>query len=168
MRRIRKITWLFVVLATAVSTLLANMPFIVCACPTGQNKKTTASPDAQPVLCCCGSNCCSTPDQGSPCCNKKPADKPVSSDPKEHQVPLPEGPAIQPAPCQKCVLQPEHFLLSEREVTIAGEPFAPCANSLNCLQDFDPPIPAISLMDWEIQRLPPPTDLVIVLQHFVI
>ena len=176
MRRIRKIIWSFIVLATVASTLLANTPLIVCACWTGQEKKLIVPTDAKSSSCSCGSNCCPSTDHQKPCC-KKPADKktmkptlPLPTDqPQDEQGtdPSHNEPAINSPDCQKTMAQPEVFSLNLREVTAGGVLIdflqSPPSDQYDVL-----PVTFSSQVNWQAYRLPPPTDLVVALQHFLI
>jgi hypothetical protein len=59
-------------------------------------------------------------------------------------------------------------LLSERKIADSEEPLAHAVFSFTGIQDRGQAIPGFANLDWETHRLPPPTNLVVVLQHFVI
>jgi len=165
MRCLRRTFCVVVVLATAASTLLANTPLVlVCACSTRATQKTSLVPQAEAKVCCCGGDCCPGQSEESPCCKK--TSSPEAAQPDRENSP--QGPAIQAAHCLKTVFTSEQFLLSERDIVNAGEPFAQPVHSFTCIHDHVQPILGFSQVAWEIHRLPPPTDLVVVLQHFVI
>ena len=165
MRCLRRTFCVVVVLATAASTLLANTPLVlVCACSTRATQKTSLVPQAEAKVCCCGGDCCPGQSEESPCCKK--TSSPEAAQPDRENSP--QGPAIQAAHCLKTVFTSEQFLLSERDIVNAGEPLAQPVLFFTSIQDHVQPILAGLQLDWEIHRLPPPTDLVVVLQHFVI
>ena len=172
MRRVRKISCSLVVLATAVSTLLANVPLTVCACSPVPVSQNASSQEAAPYSCCCGNNCCPTTSNEGSCCAPKPGKndtaQPMPGEPaapRQKDTP-PSEPALNAPDCQQAVAPTKTFSIEHRhanaiEVVVLVHSFS-----------VEPICPAqakiASPLTWRVHRVPPPTDLVISLQHFVI
>jgi hypothetical protein len=168
MRRIRRIFCSLVVLATAASTLLANVPLAVCACspvPVNQNAR---SEETSPSSCCCGNHCCPSTSNERSCCTPKATPKPTavtSSPAKQKEMPTNE-PTIKAPDCQQAVAPTKTFSIEQRhgnanDVVIlvhsaAVEPICHLRSGI------------ASPLTWQVHRVPPPTDLVVAFQHFVI
>jgi hypothetical protein len=166
MQRVRKTLCVFVVLATAVSTLLANTPLLlVCACSARTTKRTSQVGETEPEACRCGGDCCAVQSEKCPCCCQTKSSARAAQPDRDKSA---KGPAFQAAHCLKTVFASEQVLLSERHSVSAGEPFAQVVHSFTSMHETVPAVPGLSPMEWEIHGLPPPTDLVVVLQHFVI
>jgi hypothetical protein len=151
MYHLRRICWTVLVLATASSTLFANVPLVACACSVAvRESKSTEEPGA-PTCCCCKP-------QPETCCSVKPPPVPI-----EERDLL----QIRGADCQKAITQHEVISLEERHADLrelVGAGFDWCALAqVRCLT-----LPrAFSAIDLAIQE-PPPTNLVVSLQHFII
>ena len=174
MRRIRQISWFFVVLASAASTLFANVPLTVCACspPPVSSNSPSAQAESKSSGCPCGMNCCASAPERTACCVKKPGGTTNESKPiekrggREHQGQS-DGPHLRAPDCQKTVSQRESFSIENRH-TNAGElmenVLMASPNSELCCpipgecDSFGDPV------HWE----PPPTDLVVSLHHLII
>jgi hypothetical protein len=172
MRRIRRIFCSLVVLATAASTLLANVPLAVCACSPVPVSQNTTSEETAPSSCCCGNNCCPTTSNERSCCTPKPDKKNTTkpmpgspSAPEQKEVPTNE-PALNAPDCQQAVAPTKTFSIEQRHAN-AGEVVIlvhSVAVEPACLTQPGMASP----LTWQVHRVPPPTDLVVALQHFVI
>lgn len=178
MRRLRRISWTFVVLTTAASTLLANAPLTVCACPNVPVRRPNNASEPKTSSCCCGNNCCpASSDEGS-CCNKKPASKkePQRSQPSDQKHEnrrsgsSPSEATIGPSECQKSTVQPETSTLTNSEVKASDDLISVglSANLITPEVAYSADSSPTSMLYWRDFRMPPPTDLVISLLHFLI
>ena len=175
MRRLRNIAGVMMVWATAATTLLAATPHYDCRCPDGSIKTFCFGSGAGESSCCCsgtcskaknGKSCCRTGSSGSrstakpACCCKqsKPAGASVASEKK----PLNE-PVVRGSCCQKILVQPE-IQSSDRASPIVDEtPVVATAVLLAAKIEYLSDV-ALS-RTWQVQWLPPPTDLVTTLHR---
>ena len=182
MRRCRKVSLIVLVCTTAACTLIATTPHFTCRCPDGRVKAFCWALWMTSAKCCCdGNSCCSTensragsnPDGKEPsetCCGGKNEDtfpEPVHGDsggqPQGPRQSLPEN-AVSQSCCQKTLAQAEVFSLKHGELKIAEAAPAPFIHvNLSC---FSTATACVSV--WQACRMPPPTDLVVTLQHLVI
>src|ERR1022692_4414266 len=120
MRRIRKICCSLVVLATAASTLLANLPLAVCACAPVPVSQNATSEETASSSCCCGSNCCPTNSNERSCCTPKPEKKDTTKPlPSQPAVPgqgdaPPNEPALKAPDCQQKVALTKTISIEQR------------------------------------------------------
>src|SRR5262249_42888674 len=183
--------------ATAVSSALGSTPHFVCRCPDGTVKPFCSGQVSSESSCCCNGKCCCSTGDGGCCCKStssngqeqknapgccqqgKPdavseAVAPRSGEDGARKA----GPAPQTGRaehlsvsrncCQKKLAKSEDQTLVRPET----KPLEQCEPGSAPL----PPLnvgcfipPQLAARDgWQIYRLPPPTDLVIVLQHFII
>jgi hypothetical protein len=172
--------------ATAATTLTAGMPHFTCRCPDGHVKPFCWALWLGSSKCCCDrSSCCSTtelragttagPEEGSEtccCCSHKDRDTDTSREgvsrssgdqPKGPEQPRPET-AVSQACCQKTLADAEVYSLNPEEVKIA--PSCHAAIIQVKLPSLTAASPCVCL--WQVCRMPPPTDLVVTLQHLVI
>lgn len=182
-RKARKYLWGLCVWATTASTLLAAFPHVSCRCPNGQVKpfcfRSLLSQNG-----CCSGPCCQDkedstgPSSGTPqskkkCCCKQtrtepsaPTGPPVLSQ-NEREKGTPKALVFGKPGCQKSVIQPEPSSLSRAESTaelghlwltffIIPAPETSAPRTLHLTAFFG------------LHRVPPPTDLVTLLQHFTI
>src|ERR1019366_10749874 len=129
-----------------------------------------ASEQTAPSSCCCGTNCCPTTSSENSCCTPKPekTDNPTPGQPAapgQKDAP-PKEPALKGPDCQHAVaptktlsIEQRHANASEVVVVVHSVTIAPL-----CVMRTGVASPLI----WRVHRVPPPTDLVIALQHFVI
>lgn len=158
---------------TAVTTLIAGLPHYDCICPNGDHKPFCLSRPVQRNGCCCGGACCSSSPGGKCCCQG--SDWGVNTKKgccQDKQPSLKEprsGSAVGSLCCQKTFAQSEFVAVTSAKPA-AGQAFA---DSLSL------PLPQPALVScgpmagrcqfsWHNYGLPPPPDLVITLQHFVI
>lgn len=158
---------------TVVTTLIASVPHFDCVCPNGKHKPFCLGVcSSRTGGCCCGGSCCVSA-SGEKCCGQ--AQQP-SSDPQGEQSccgeskeqSKPDTPAkvnqVKGSCCTKTLAQGA-FVVTPTKVTAEQNGLSvPVSPSTVVLPA---PMPAASLLSWEHQ-LPPPTDLVITLQHFLI
>lgn len=193
MRRLRRIALVAVVWGTAASTLMASTPHFVCRCPDGSVKPFCLGPVFNASGCCCGGDtCCCSTKSGGGCCSKGgssggQAVKRTSCcsqapEHKDHSKPgtdgsggaqragskAGEGHAISSRCCQKAVAQQETQSVTPLQAKIN--------ESLNTSLVLFPATLLVQAVPsatsgqtvWEVFRLPPPTDLVTVLQRLTI
>ena len=191
MRRLRKTATALLVWVTAASALVASTPHFVCRCPDGTVKQFCFGSTSGDSPCCCGGGkCCSS--SNSSCCKKSAsASKRKSSCQKQESKngsepgtccnpggtakaagrgvgTRPEGLAIGRICCQKTLAQqvdrvlvrPEAQSNTQNQMVVSVLP----------MEDFGH-IVALAVSGntvWQVTRLPPPTDLVTLLQHLTI
>jgi len=196
MRRLRKTATAFLVWATAISSLIGSTPHFNCRCPDGTVKPFCSGQATSESSCCCkGKCCCSTggaggcgqgksapPQEGKSepsCCQESKTEAPSKSAdgrPDEENVQKiganprsrsEERLVISRSCCQKTLIKAERPTLVHqgtepvKQVEFGLVPLAPLTIGYN-------PSPLALRDGWSISRLPPPTDLVIAFQHFVI
>lgn len=178
MRRVRTGAWIFVVWATAATTLFGNTPYVVCHCPDGSLKLFCFGSSAG--KCCCSkggaSACCSkktTPGEQPKkacCCQKQPSKAEIESGCvngcTSESKPL-KGLIIGRTCCQKTVVQPEVQTLIRPDL----KAYETQATELLLLPaTLGNPLSSITSIrsDWQVHDLPPPTDLVTTLQRLTI
>lgn len=185
MRRLRRAALGFVVWLTAVSTLLGNVPHFVCHCPDGTVKSFcfgSAPADStvkNQFKCCCGGACCSQTQVSEGCC--RAVETPAASyccqnsdndsrnaDPEDDSPPF-KGPSFSRTSCQKTLAMPDDGALirpgAKANLNLPSY-FAFLAISMpGAVLSL---CPARSNQDWRVSCLPPPTDLVTVLQRLTI
>jgi hypothetical protein len=160
---------------TAASVLLAGFPHYQCRCPNG-NLKLLCFGWAVGTGCCCSGACCPASagqggDRTSCTAPAKPAKKKKCCCCQDRSVPADQAAGAHTqatnAGCQKTV-SPADFLAAPATAKVAPDSFA--ATFL-----LPPPQPLVLLSSdagrpftWASDRAPPPTDLVIALQHFVL
>jgi hypothetical protein len=151
---------------TAVMTLVAGIPQLRCGCPGVDVKPAPSAPASQPAGCCCcsaihedSSEAASPSDENeeSCCCHrsqKRIADsqtEPPADLQKPHCVKeLQRTDAVAPTPTEKSDHQQQAGAQLSRTVPV-------------CFP-VHPPRPRI----WGLHLLPPPTDLITLLQHLTI
>lgn len=177
MTRVRRWLLTAVVWLTAATTLIGGVPHFDCVCPNGNHKPFCFGFGCGGNGCCCAGSCCScaansslvpgssthsakATQSKSPCCCHKAKQPPrVGPNP---------SPQMQCPGCHKTLIQAElvvaptepnaaQLFTAEWSVIAVGIPL-----------DLVVPSPAGSWTVWEPHRLPPPTDLVIALRHFLI
>ena len=193
MRRFRKTAMILLVWVTSASTLLAGIPRLECGCPGGKVQSGGPGPSAKERTCCCGKSCptkasanWSGPSEGqaqkkTSCCGGmaeqqgqgQPGDKGTSSkgSQKERtQTPGKSGKQLLAGTngCQKTLVQPEQQSLSraetnDRQALATGLFFSSASAPAFFLTG-----PALVRNSWEVFLLPPPTDLVTLLQRLTI
>jgi hypothetical protein len=170
---------------TAASTLLAGLPRFECACPAAQ--PGPASPDVKAKATGC---CCCAPEAGErgdqhPCCQHEGQetcpDSPKRAGAVSGQAPSglhgpqaatsPTGsPELTQARCAKTPLAPSRAVTAAVSKTHSGGWQAPelLAPTGACPVAAPSSCAAPSRHPWLTSHVPPPTDLVVTLQHFLI
>jgi hypothetical protein len=195
---LRRLTLLALVWLTAASTLLAGVPHFDCLCPDGQHSSFCLVAVSSQTGCCCGGACCATGqgDCSTKALDSKKDDQPRAptccqhNDEGERSLPTRKdtksGPSQATALSAKAKANPHAIYLkstgcaktlSQAEVFVSA-PSQASAPPLTT-PDLSVPLPAglwTELLPgalrapllWLPHALPPPTDLVIALQHFLI
>lgn len=152
MRQIRSILWSVLVLATTTSVLFANVPISFCACRGEQRTNRVEEPPTS--NCCCSGGCCAPKPDADTCCGPKSSEVPGDN----------TGPILILPHCHLIATQPEVVSVEERSAQVV----------LECLVAADQgvmiaPSPGSSatLSFAHVFQEPPPTDLVVTLQHFL-
>lgn len=161
---------------TAAMTLVAGMPHFSCACPDGTVKQLCVSGAANSSSCCCGTGkCCSLSD--SACCKATNEIDTAGASEKscygENRGQIPDQQeGIRLTVTQKCctrtLTQIEPTAVCYHKTIVASD------SSFGTLfsQSFAPmsshPAAARALCHWQINLAAPPTDLVNLLQHYLI
>jgi hypothetical protein len=177
MRRLRRASWSLLVWLTAVSTLVANTPHMACACP--QTVDTNATPQVHQCCCCCSKqisdsdsavtentkvekkSCCHDEEPNS---SDEPAPPPQDPPAKTNTTSGHDDPAWRLPGCRKAQTQSDNFTLESKE----KDP----KQSLSQFNQSHQVVLALSAprarMEWDGYTLPPPTDLITLLQHLLI
>lgn len=163
MKGVREKSLSFLVWLTASTSLFSGMSSLSCRCPNGQEKPFCFGVPSEKTSCCCGGSCCSVnPDSmtvgtGSVCCCCESEQKP-------------------PEPCNETGFRANvpccSKTLSQAELTTAPEPIDHRDDGSTVIVKVMSPvvsIPQSTIREvWEPFRVPPPTDLVTLLQHLTI
>jgi len=196
MRRLRKTVTSILVWATAASSLFGSIPHFTCRCPDGTVKPFCSGQATPGSSCCCNGKCCCSTGNGDGCCCKgksspgqqesnghsccqqsktETPSKPAAGQPDESTQKTGPDPrsgsderlVISRTCCQKTLVKAESRTLVRPEtkpaeqVDLLSAPLAPLNSGYN-------PSPLALPDGWKIYSLPPPTDLVIAFQHFII
>ena len=159
----------------AITFLVAGIPDFQCRCSNGKVEVLCFGLPAQPSGCCCGGTCCVRGGNAS-CCERSAP--PVSQAVARasccgHQDKAVREQAARSSPphCNRCTrsLARTEVLGVTHTKTTAGEDLA--AGPLHlppkdvCLSS---PQANLDPTCWQPYRLPPPTDLIVLLEHFLI
>lgn len=161
---------------TATMTLVAGVPHFDCLCPNGRVKQLCLTWTTAKNPCCCGGACCSASGQAS-CCQRKDAKSTSAGGARlccaAHQSSSKMASSrhtkvAAPKCCDRKLAETEPLTVSSVKATAI-----PDQELASQIAAFVTPVlfhsPAITLRDcWQLCSLGPPTDLVIVLQHFLI
>jgi hypothetical protein len=162
----------------AVGVLLAGLPHFHCRCPNGEEKRMCLGLASKPTNCCCGGSCCSSA-QGSDCpCCLRGASGSIEGQPDSpccrHQSQANSeqafsGSRLGCGGCARTPAQVEAFGITHIK-TVANGDLTP-----GSFQALPSPVflssssrAAHGPSSWQTDALPPPTDLIIVLEHFII
>jgi hypothetical protein len=160
---------------TAITTLIAATPHFDCRCPDGRIKPFCLSVLFGASQCCCEGACCPVPPDDSArgplprpalvakscCCGRQ-------AEPREDRTGAVPGSQFSTTGCTKVLVEARVTSLDkgpqapERDLTPA--PFTTPAQPLRTLSEG----PALACRAAGDSRRPPPTDLVTLLEHFLI
>ena len=172
MSAVSRIAWIGQAWLTAAMTLVSGIPHFACRCPDGDFKPFCIGAVSATSGCCCNSNCCSSAD-GS-CCRahgRRAADQIQAQSCCRHQSRQSSNSpgnqqAIKAGSCAKAPVS-SGVSISHSKTTLGKEL---TARAFPAPQD-------VAVLDlqtmtgcssWQAHQLPPPTDLVTTLQHFLI
>jgi hypothetical protein len=186
MRRLRKTAMAVLVWATAVSTLIGSSPRFECHCPDGTIKPICFGTTSAESSCCRG-GCCTKRDGTRSCCQTTSPDRtevtkrsccgrnvgaPSDESPRTRQSKgaiKEKGLEVSGRCCQRILVHPDDSM------QIRPEPKSNqnCSASVMLLPEvvaFESADHALadSRAFWQVNRLPPPTDLVTSLQRLTI
>ncbi len=178
MELVHKTVWTGIVLLTAAMTLVAGSPHFVCRCPNGQVKPFCLGFTSKTTGCCCDGTCCCSSTPGKSCCcgqSDAPAG-PASQEScclqhRDQQSTESQGTTWQVGRvrCTKTMAQPPVFVSVSPKSPVSDEAFArPFVAAESVLVSAVPMSEGHGHFSWELHLLPPPTDLVIALQRFLI
>lgn len=163
MASLRRALFVLLTWTTAASTLLAGLPHSVCGCPESPAKSSKRTPE-QSRECCCG-GCCPA-GEPHPCCRDSAGSRQQAEVSMSTPEKAPAGPVAEPSRCQKAPAQAASTSILEKSGTEMKRSLEPLAKS--------PILVALGLLPEShseaapATQAPPPTDLVIALQHFLI
>jgi hypothetical protein len=157
---------------TTIAMSVAGFPFVYCLCPDGHGMVFCPGVSAQAQGCCCFRD--SVPVEGSRCC--KAQESAHSSKPRpcccqgHRQAIDPAADShVQPRACQRTLVHAEFVAPAPASHAPALDPAAGLALPLTDLACSSPmPRTCIAQVSWQSYRIPPPTDLVIVLRQLLI
>jgi hypothetical protein len=196
MRRLRKTVTASLVWATAVSSLFGSSLHFTCRCPDGTVKPFCTGQGSSESSCCCNGKCCSTSDGGGCCCKSSSPEGEKKNAPSCCHQSKPDTSSKAVAPrsgedsaqktaldprslaadrltisrtcCQKTMAQSE----SQTLVRPVTKPIEHLELGLALLPPlnigFHVPSPLRGRDCWQVYGLPPPTDLLTLLQRFLI
>jgi len=164
---------------TAIMTLIAGIPQFSCICSNGSTKSICVSVAMDSSGCCCGGgNCCSPSQDAGGCCCKPVkaanADRPAHKsccDARRDQKPDQEQVVRLQADqkcCTKTLTQPQvtavsyHKTVVERDASFQA--LSPQSLALSPSWSATAKVPTT----WQINLVAPPTDLVELLQRYLI
>jgi hypothetical protein len=160
---------------TATTLLVAAVPHFHCLCPNGQVKPFCLNLRSGPTGCCCGGACCASNADGSSCCHVPgdPLDEPDADKTSCCHSTAPTAATTAYVRTQCCTRTPQAEFIA-----VAPEPGPEQASHPSgglCLLAAPAPVLASVSpyahgwpLSWQSHQLPPPTNLVIALQHFLI
>ncbi len=163
---------------TAIMTLVAGVPRFCCACPGEGSTPSTpkSAPRSAGCCCCCGGDCSGAAGSKSACCSREapPSDPEESSPAIQPDRPWTHGSESsstqrRPAKCRVAELpRPEAALPSWSDS--ASDEGRPSNVALPAQVDPAHALPGAAAGPrlWRPHTLPPPTDLVTLLQHLLI
>jgi hypothetical protein len=170
MYQLRRLSLAVLVWLTAAMTLVASTPHFSCRCPDGRVKPFCFGLPSKKAMCCCNGSCCA-PDVecGKTCCSNQNA--PARScccqhTGQGHAKSANTGTFARAACCTKTLVPQESRSLSRPESKVAKDLSfgALLTAEAKPRQSF---VTAIHRLRQDHER-PPPTDLVVTLQHFLI
>jgi hypothetical protein len=159
MRLVRRLFLVSLVCLTAGATLLAGTPQLICGCPG--DKAGTPVVNAPAARCPCHGGCCTLPEStDSPsCCSAARESRPAS----------PLGTAQTIRHCIRTVSQPGWLSLSPtKPTTQSAELRGELVLFLPASGTDAPGSTQASNPEWQRNRPPPPTDLVISLRRLLV
>jgi hypothetical protein len=170
---------------TATTLLVAATPHFHCLCPNGQVKPFCLNVRSGPTGCCCGGACCTSNEDGSTCCQAPgdPVDEPYAEGPsccqgatKQSRPNQAARPAATTAHVrsQCCTRTPQAEFIAVAPEPGSERPDHPIGDLHSLVAPPAPVLASGSLyahgwpLSWQSHQLPPPTNLVIALEHFLI
>jgi hypothetical protein len=162
----------------AAGVLLAGIPHFHCRCPNGEEKPMCLGLASKATGCCCGGSCCSSAERsGCPCCQggdsgsvEAQANSPCCRDQSQATSEQAfSGSRLERNGCARTPVQTEAFGITHIKTVADPDP------TRGPFQAVPSPVflsssswAAQSPSSWQTYALPPPTDLIVVLEHFII
>jgi hypothetical protein len=177
-----RILWTAHVWLTATMTLVAGIPLADCICPDGTRKVFCSGCAANEARCCQTASCSPSPQANSngpvkraACCAHSAVPKTPTNQTTLGSKTVRQQPQQKPGPdgqvtalgCRRALAEQQAPVVTSAEKSRPESVLALALPAVAVPIAFltkAPPCP----LAWQSYRLPPPTDLVIVLQHFVI
>ena len=155
---------------TAIATLVAGIPMVDCRCTNGSVRSFFAGLSSKAAGCCCDESERSSPQstaafvaksgpEGRSCCHGKGRQQAGTSAPGSH---------LKDTGCTKTLTDPVVFTDSHAKQSVAKDLTAHTAFSVQGWSVKGQPEQDPIYFACHQHCLPPPTDLVITLQHFLI
>jgi hypothetical protein len=174
MDRVRRVIGVAPVWLAAVMTLAAGVPHFRCRCPDGNLKLFCLNASSEGSDCCCHGSCCtaSTASESSKCATEAETNHSEccgqQDQPQTTTVPGRDCKA-ECAGCQRSLAPAEPAILGTTKRT-AGEDVTARLVARTTETSPSACVPAFRSypLIWQLSSIPPPTDLVIAFQHFVI
>jgi len=172
MDRLRKAVRVLAVWMTAGMIILAGIPHLDCVCPNGHHKPFCLGSSSEGG-CCCGGACCSASDGGGGCCCH--ASRQAVQVQTEHQSccgqeqgqqsedPSAPDAQLHNTGCKRTLAEAVLVAIAPAKPTVPAS--LPVSAELTVALSF-----SHSASCWLLwpNFHPPPTDLVVALQHFLI
>jgi len=161
---------------TAAMTLVAGFPHLECLCPDGHRKAFCLGQVSRSSGCCCGGSCCSSSSGGGCCCARakteagpqskgrccaRHSSRKISATPGKH-------PQVQHPGCSRTVAPAKTWTASSPRTAAAKEGIAKAIFPPPPAPVAAPAVTASGRGPWQIHLLGPPTDRVILDQHFLL
>jgi hypothetical protein len=166
---------------TVPTMLLASSPHIDCVCPNGSKKPFCLSAVLGDSACCCRGACCSSSgpqkekQTGCCCCKNKRLRQMSESEPSTSEVGRvwtgaahSSQPGVQQRGCEKSLAVTHAFIADKSHTAIFGSPLVTWIMIQVPSEFFGPALSSTTLSVPVTSSLPPPSDLVVVLCHFLI
>ena len=178
MRFLGRRLWVAQVWLAAVMLPVASLPHFCCICPDGHVKPFCLGLASKESGCCCGGSCCGSAPRGGDCCNPSPTTKPraeprcccCQSHPEQATQPTADaGHQLGGLACQKTLIRTDLVAVPDEQAhpRVSAGPITWLSVTPTALL-LPPPRWEPAHLCWQTYELPPPTDLVIALQRFII
>lgn len=167
---LRRLAWAGFLWLTAISTVVAGMPHFVCHCPNGKTHKLLAFSTCKMGGCCCAASVGREKDMSArPAPQSQPKKRSCCSDTEERAAKTETG--GESARCPNCLQSVEQADAQALPVTedVPGD-----ADSVMTLAWHEATFASFlvsaetTASRWEPYRIPPPLDLITVLQRLTI
>jgi hypothetical protein len=173
MRRLRRLSLTLLVWLTAAATLVAGTPRLVCTCPNGRVKPYCFGSADSKTGCCCGGECC-----GNACGphRRNHPEQPVTTPAccghcsccGSSAAPQKSGPLVSSRCCARSTARPDPSTIPSSDRGVAKATSSVLLLTPGGSPHRHPDPVAADFRQRPDHQRPPPTDLVIAFQHFLI